>query len=79
MVSGKKGGYAEVKPEAVGNFFSLAGEEAVTGVLFGVPDLDWFGHIEKNHLSITKEDLCIAADEVSNFTQCLEAVTRLLG
>lgn len=79
MVLGKKGGYAEVKSEVVGNLFSLADEETVTGVVFGVPEPDWFGHIEENHLSITKEDLCIAVDEASNFKQCLEAVKRLLG
>ena len=78
-VSGKKGVYVEVKPEVVGQMFGLAGEEAVTGVLFGEAVTDWFGHIKEQGLFITKEELDISMDEVSNFKQSLEAVKQFLG
>ena len=78
-VSGKKGVYVDVKPEVIGDLFGLAGEEAVTGVLFGVAVPDWFGHVKEQNLFVTKEELGISADEVSNFKQSLEAVKQFLG
>jgi hypothetical protein len=78
-ISGKKGVYVEVKPEVIGQLFGLAGEEAVTGVLFGEAVSDWFGHVKKQGLFITKEELGISMDEVSNFKQSLESVKQFLG
>ncbi|KAI4686584.1 uncharacterized protein J4E84_005865 [Alternaria hordeiaustralica] len=78
-VSGKKGVYVECKPEVIGSLFGLAGEEAVTGVVFGEAVTDWFGHVKEQGLFITKEQLGISPDEVSNFKQALEAVKPFLG
>lgn len=78
-VSGKKGVYVEVKPEVVGNIFGLAGEEAVTGVVFGEAVPDWFKHVKDQGLFITKEQLGISNDEVSNFKQSLESIREFLG
>ena len=79
VVSGKKGVYVEVKPEVIGQLFGLAGEEAVTGVLFGEAVTDWFGHVKEQGLFVTKEELGISMHEVSNFKQSLEAVKQFLG
>jgi hypothetical protein len=79
VVSGKKGVYVEVKPEVIGNSFGLAGEEAVTGILFGEAVSDWFGHVKEQGLFVTKEELDISMDEVSNFKQSLESVKQFLG
>lgn len=78
-VSGKKGVYVQVKPEVIGNLFGLAGEEAVTGVLFGEAVSDWFEYIKKQGLFVTKEELGISMDEVSDFKKSLESVKQFLG
>lgn len=78
-VSDKKGVYVEVKPEVIGNLYGLAGEEAVTGVLFGEAVPDWFGHIKDQRLFVSKEQLGISTDEVSNFKQSLESIREFLG
>lgn len=79
VVSGKKGVYVQVKPEVIGNLFGLAGEEAVTGVLFGEAVSDWFGHVKEQGLFVTKEELGISTDEVSNFKERLESIKQFLG
>lgn len=78
-VSGKKGVYVEVKPEVIGELYGLAGEEAVTGVVFGEAVSDWFSHIKEQGLFVTKEELGISMDEVSNFKQSLELIREFLG
>jgi hypothetical protein len=79
LVTGKKGVYVQVKPEVIGELFGLAGEEAVTGVLFGVAVSDWFAHVKEQGLFITKEQLGISMDEVSDFKKSLESVKQFLG
>ncbi|RMZ67962.1 hypothetical protein GMOD_00004054 [Pyrenophora seminiperda CCB06] len=78
-VSGKKGIYVEVKPEVVGQLYGLAGEEAVTGVLFGTAVSDWFRQAKEQGIFVTKEELGIMPDEISTFKQSLEAVKQFLG
>ncbi|KAH6613140.1 hypothetical protein C7974DRAFT_418228 [Boeremia exigua] len=78
-VSGKKGVYVEVKPDVIGNLYGLAGDEAVTGVLFGEAVPDWFAHVKEQGLFVTKEELGISADEVCNFKQSLELLKDHLG
>jgi len=78
-VSGKKGVYAQIEPKVFGSIFGLAGEEAVTGVLFGVAVPDWFAHVKEQGLFVTKEELGISTDEVSNFKKSLESVKQFLG
>lgn len=78
-VSGKKGVYVEVKPEVIGQMYGVAGEEAVTGVLFGEAVTDWFGHVKEKGLFVTKEQLGISMNEVSDFKKSLESVKQFLG
>lgn len=78
-ISGKKGVYVKVEPEVIGNVFGVPGEEAVTGVLFGVAVSDWFGHVKEQGLFVTKEELGISMDEVSDFKQSLESLKQFLG
>lgn len=78
-VSGQKGVYVQVKPEVVGSLYGLAGEEAVTGVLFGEAVPDWFGHVKDRGLFVTKEQLEISSDEISNFKESLESIKEFLG
>ena len=78
-ISGKKGVYVEVKPEVIGQMYGIAGEEAVTGVLFGEAVKDWFGHVKEKGLFVTKEQLGISMDEVSDFKKSLESVKQFLG
>ena len=79
VVSGKKGVYVQVKPEVIGNLFGLAGEEAVTGVVFGEAVPDWFAHVKEQGLFVTKEELGISMDEVSDFKKSLESIKQFLG
>ncbi|PSN75578.1 NAD(P)-binding protein [Corynespora cassiicola Philippines] len=78
-VSGKKGVYVHVKPEVIVNLFGLAGAEANTGVLFGEAVPDWWGHVKEQGLFVSKEELGIRDDEVSNFKQALESLKEHLG
>jgi hypothetical protein len=59
--------------------YGLAGEEAVTGVVFGEAVSDWWAHIKEQGLFVTKEELGISTDEVSNFRKALEGVKQFLG
>lgn len=79
VVSGKKGVYVQVKPEVIGNLFGQAGVEAVTGVLFGEAVPDWFRHFKEQGIFVTKEELGISMDEVSDFKKSLESIKQFLG
>lgn len=78
-VSGKKGVFVQIKPEVMSNLFGLAGEEAVTGVVFAEAVSDWFWHIKEQGLFVSKEELGISMDEVSDFKRSLESVKQFLG
>jgi hypothetical protein len=78
-VSGKRGVYVVVEPEVISQLYGLAGEEAVTGVVFGEAVSDWWAHIKEQGLFVTKEELGISTDEVSNFRKALEGVKQFLG
>ncbi|EUC32458.1 hypothetical protein COCCADRAFT_37630 [Bipolaris zeicola 26-R-13] len=78
-VSGKQGIYVEVKEHVIADLYGLPGEEALTGVRFGIEVPDWWALAKKQGLFITMEDLSISRDEVSNLRQSLEAIKEFLG
>ncbi|KAG9186923.1 hypothetical protein G6011_10031 [Alternaria panax] len=79
VVSGKKGVYVQIKPEVLGQLYGLAGEEALTGVLFGEAVKDWYVKPKEQGIFVTSDELGISTDEVSNFRQSLEALKEFLG